>query len=128
MEKLINNLVDISKDIKDNENGKNEEFNNDRNKEKIEMQINNIKDEIENKEYENKIKEKGINIFIYLNLKDRNLNKLLKDYKCNNNTEFVNNKIEKMFGDVEEEIDKVIFELETQIDIGKITDLKNLSL
>ena len=128
MEKLINNLVDISKDIKDNENGKNEELNNDRNKEKIEMQINNIKDEIENKEYKNKIKEKGINIFIDLNLKDRNLNKLLKDYKCNTNTKFVNNKIEKMFGDVEEEIDKVIFELETQIDIGKITDLKNLSI
>ena len=120
-EKLINMLTEVAQGIKDNIcDNDNNELNNDNNKKIIEDKINNIKEEMNSKDYE-KDNENNINVFKELYLKDKNINRLIKEYKCSNNEEYANNKIQKLFGDVEDEIDIIMFELEENINAEKIS-------
>ena len=115
--------MDVAKGIKENLNEENhKEFNKEENKEIIIKRLNKTKDEINNeiKEY-NEIK--GINIFRELNEKDRAINKLIKEYKCETHAEFISNKIENLFLDIENEFDKVAFQLEENINICNIFDI-----
>ena len=118
---IIKSVTDVANGIKENLNEENNiEFNNEENKEQILNKINNIRDEIDNEfKKDNNI---GINSFIELNEKDRKINKYVKEYKCNTNTEFINTKIQNLFLDVENEIDKLIFKLEENINIGQINE------
>ena len=52
---------------------------------------------------------------------DKNINSLINEYKCSNNEEYANNKIQKLFGDIEDEIDIIMFELEENINAEKIS-------
>ena len=124
-ENMINSLIDVAEGYKDNLN---EEYNLniEENKKKIESDLNIIKKDITN--INDNINNDGINIFKEFNMKDRNINKLKNEYKCETNSEFINHKIQKMFLDIEDEIDKVMFELEESIDLGKISELKNNSI
>ena len=78
-------------------------------------------------EINNELKEynenKGIDIFRELNLKDRTINKLIKEYKCETYDEFINNKIQNLFLDIENEFDNVVFQLEESINICNIFDM-----
>lgn len=109
-EKIISSLVEIAAGIKDNLN---EEihFNVEENKDQVGIKINKIKDEINNEN----VKRNDIDVIKELNIKDKNINKLIKEYNCISKDEFVKNKIENLFLDIEDEIDKVIFELEEKI-------------
>ena len=84
--------------------------------------MNKAKEELNNelKEYN---ENKGIDIFRELNEKDRTINKLIKEYKCETHAEFINNKIENLFLDIENEFDKVVFQLEENINICNIFDI-----
>ena len=115
-EKLINNLTDVAIGMKESIN-LDEEYNNE-DKERIEDELNNIKNELNNENYEEKNNEDGFKFFKELNAKEKNINKLMKEYNCNSTAEFMDYKIQKLFGDIEDEIDKVIFELEENVNIG----------
>ena len=120
---IIKSLVDVANGIKENLNEENhKEFYKEENKEIIKKRLNNIKDEINNelKEYN---ENKGIDIFRDLKEKDRTINKLIKEYKCETYAEFINNKIQNLFLDIENEFDDVIFQLEENINICKIFDI-----
>ena len=119
-EKLINNLTDVAIGMKENIN-LDEEYNNE-DKERIEEELNNIKNELNNENYEEKNNEDGFKFFKELNAKEKNINKLMKEYNCNSTAEYIDNKIQKLFGDIEDEIDKVIFELEEKVNFGEISD------
>ena len=117
-EKLINNLTDVAIGMKESIN-LDEEYNNE-DKERIGEELNNIKNELNNENYEEKNNEDGFKFFKELNAKEKNINNLMKEYNCNSTAEYMDNKIQKLFGDIEDEIDKVIFELEENVNIGAI--------
>lgn len=115
-EKLINNLTDVAIGMKESINLDEEYYNED--KERIGDELNKIKSQLDNENYEEKNNEEGIKLFKELNAKDKNINNLIKEYNCNNTVEYMDNKIQKLFGDIEDEIDKVIFELEETVNFG----------
>ena len=120
---IIKSLVDVAKGIKENLNEENhKELNKEENKEIIIKRLKKTKNEINNelKEYN---ENKGIDIFRELNLKDRTINKLIKEYKCETYDEFINNKIQNLFLDIENEFDNVVFQLEESINICNIFDM-----
>ena len=125
-ENIINSLIDIAEGFKDKLNEE-YNFNKEDNNEKIEKELNIINEEITNIN-DSKINKEGINIIKELNIKDRKVNKLINEYKCDSNSEFVNFKIKTLFSDIEDEIDKIMFELEESIDLGKFSELKNNSI
>ena len=119
-EKLINNLVDVANGMKESINLDEEYYNED--KERIGDELKNIKNELKNENYEEMNNEDGLKFFKELNAKDKNINNLKKEYNCKSTVEYMDNKIQKLFGDIEDEIDKVIFELEEKINIGALSD------
>ena len=119
-EKLINNLTDVAKGMKESINLDEKYYNED--KERIGDELNNIKNELNNENYEEKNNEDGFKFFKELNAKDKNINYLMKEYNCSSTVEYMDNKIQKLFGDIEDEIDKVIFELEEKVNFGEISD------
>jgi len=120
-EKLINNLTDVAMGMKESINLDEEFYNED--KDKIRDELNNIKNELNNENYEEKNNEDdGFKFFKELIDKDKKIKNLKKEYNCNSTAEYMDNKIQKLFGDVEDEIDKVLFELEEKVNFGGITD------
>ena len=120
-EKLINNLTDVAMGMKESINLDEEFYNED--KDKIRDELNNIKNELNNENYEEKNNgDDGFKFFKELIDKDKKIKNLKKEYNCNSTAEYMDNKIQKLFGDVEDEIDKVLFELEEKINLGGITD------
>ena len=117
-EKLINNLTDVSMGMKESINLDEEFYNED--KDKIRDELNNIKNELNNENYEEKNNgDDGFKFFKELIDKDKKINNLKKEYNCNSTAEYMDNKIQKLFGDVEDEIDKVLFELEEKVNFGE---------
>lgn len=131
LEKLINNLSEVVQGIKDNINDNlGGGTYNGGNKEKIKNELNSIKSELQKEKFESKIKQDEINVFKELYLKDKKINRLIKDYKANNNVVVANNKIQRFFEDIEDEVDKVIFDIielekDMNMNIGNSSDLKN---
>jgi len=117
-EKLINNLTDVAMGMKESINLDEEYYNED--KDKIRDELNNIKNELNNENYEEKNNgDDGFKFFKELIDKDKKINNLKKEYNCNSTAEYMDNKIQKLFGDVEDEIDKVLFELEEKVNFGE---------
>jgi len=116
-EKLINNLTDVAMGMKESINLDEEFYNED--KDKIGNELNNIKNELNNENYEEKNNDDGFKFFKELIEKDKKINNLKKEYNCNSTAEYIDNKIQKLFGDVEDEIDKVLFELEEKVNFGE---------
>lgn len=127
-EKMIANLCEACEAFIDDLNEDEEEeddFNEEEIKKELETKFNIIKDELNNENYDEKIKEIGINVFKELNIKDRIICDLMADYKCDNSSELESNKLKKFFTDIESEIDIILFELEKQIDLEKFSKLQN---
>ena len=115
-EKLIDNL---------NEEEEEEDFNDEEIKKEFKIKINKINDELKNENFEEKVKENGISVFKELFNRDKNINKLIKDYKCDNSSDLAVNKLQNYFKDIENEIDGILFDLEAQIDIEQLSNLQN---
>ena len=76
-EKLINNLTDVAKGMKESINLDEKYYNED--KERIGDELNNIKNELNNENYEEKNNEDGFKFFKELNAKDKNINYLMEN-------------------------------------------------
>jgi hypothetical protein len=122
-EKLINMLVDSAKETKEKIYGNaNYIFNANENKKNAEIKINKINEELNSIDYE-KNEENNLYVIKELYLKDKTINRLKKDYECNNKDEYAKNKVENLFGEIEDEIDNVMYELEEELNIEKIVEI-----